>query len=104
MAPSRSPLWKFFSPSHDRNLMVGRCDTCLKEIKTKNWSLTGLRKHLQCKHPALFQEYSEHKAEQKSIEEKDDYVMENDNTEIDALKPVDNEISASKMKQEQTKM
>ena len=56
MAPSRSPLWQYFESASLDNLMVGRCKTCQKEIKTKNWSLTGLRKHLQCKHPELHQE------------------------------------------------
>jgi len=103
MAPSRSPLWQYFSPTHADGLMVGRCNSCLREIKTKNWSLTGLRKHLQCKHPEQFQEYSKHKTEG-NVQEKDDIDMENDADESELHDYVDSEVPIAKVKHEKAKM
>ena len=50
-------LWNYFDSTTQDSLMIGRYKSCQKEIKTKNWGLTGLRKHLKCKHPILFEEF-----------------------------------------------
>ena len=97
MAPSRSPLWQYFESVSLDNLMVGRCKTCQKEIKTKNWSLTGLRKHLQCKHPELHQELCRERA---VID-----TTENEEEQLEGEAEIENDIeAATKSTQEKTKM
>merc|ERR1719318_1762749 len=107
MAPSRSPLWQYFESASLDNLMAGRCKTCQKDIKTKNWSLTGLRKHLQCKHPELYQELSGERAvkdtenEEEQFEEKAEIVNDvegatksiQDKTKMDKISLAQNEFS-----------
>merc|ERR1719318_602244 len=96
MAPSRSPLWQYFESASLGNIMVGRCKTCQKDIKTKNWSLTGLRKHLQCKHPELYQELSGERA---------DKDTENEEEQFEEKTEIENDVEgATKSIQEKTKM
>jgi len=82
--------------------MVGRCKTCEKEIKTKNWSLTGLRKHLQCKHSELFQELSGDRAGLNLTESGDENAPEVD-ASMEELDVSNFEIPPN-LKQEKTKM
>merc|ERR1719318_300916 len=95
MAPSRSPLWQYFESASLDNLMVGRCKTCQKDIKTKNWSLTGLRKHLQCKHPELHRELSGERAVKDT---------ENEEEQFEEKGEIENNVEATKSIQEKTKM
>merc|ERR1719318_274435 len=96
MAPSRSPLWQYFESASLDNLMVGRCKTCQKDIKTKNWSLTGLRKHLQCKHPELHRELSGERAVKDT---------ENEEEQFEEKAEIENDVEgATKSIQEKTKM
>merc|ERR1719318_829359 len=96
MAPSRSPLWQYFESASLDNLMVGRCKTCQKDIKTKNWSLTGLRKHLQCKHPELHREFSGERAVKDT---------ENEEEQFEEKTEIENYVEgATKSIQEKTKM